>query len=181
MSDNLERELKLPVSDLDRLRERLAELEAERLAPSAFEDNWMLDRDGELERAGAVLRLRRDRHGARVTYKGRANFEGATKLREEHESRVENGGEVLAVFERLGYRVVRRYQKLREEWRLGGVTVALDHTPIGDFAEFEGTGAETVARRCGYDPTASERRTYIEIYEEHLRRHPEAPTDMVFP
>ena len=42
---------------------------------------------------------------------------------------------------RLGYRVVRRYEKVREEWQLGATMVALDHTPIGDFVEFEGDDA----------------------------------------
>ena len=76
--------------------------------------------------------------------------------------------------------VVRRYQKVREEWHLGGVTIALDHTPIGDFAEFEGDGAETVAKRCGFDPDKAERRSYLRLYQDHLKKHPDAPPEMVF-
>ena len=52
----------------------------------------------------------------------------------------------------------------------GGVTIALDHTPIGDFAEFEGDGAETVAKRCGFDPDKAERRSYLRLYEEYLKQ-----------
>jgi len=58
-------------------------------------------------------------------------------VREEHEIGIESADEARSLFEKLGYAVVRRYQKVREEWQLGGVTIALDHTPIGDFAEFE--------------------------------------------
>ncbi len=176
-----ERELKFAAPDLERLRERLIELEAERLSPSSFEDNWVLDRQGELKAAGCVLRLRSDGQGARLTYKGPAHFEGRAKVRREHELRVDNLEQVRALFDSLGFGVVRRYQKFREEWQLGGVRIALDRTPIGDFAEFEGERAEVLARRCGLNPEEAERRTYLRLYEDYRRDHPAAPQDMIFP
>jgi len=179
--DPVERELKFAQVDLEGLRARLVEMEAERIAPAAFEDNWILDRNGELEAAGCVLRLREDGRGALVTFKGPARFEGTAKVRREHETRVDSAEQVRALFESLGYRIVRRYQKVREEWRLGGEAIALDHTPIGDFVEFEGERAETLAHRCGLDPAKADLRTYLRLYEEHLLRHPEAPRDMLFP
>ena len=178
--DGLEREIKFPGVELDRLRDRLSELEAERLRPAAFEDNWILDRKGELLSAGRILRLRTDGQRSRLTFKGPMRLEGNVKVREEREIEVGDADEARALFENLGYGVVRRYQKMREEWQLGGVTIALDHTPIGDFAEFEGDGAETVARRCGLDPEKGERRSYLRLYEEYLKEHPEAPPEMVF-
>ena len=60
--DNFEREIKFPRVELDKLRERLIELEAERVGPSAFEDNWILDRQRELIDSGRILRLRTDGH-----------------------------------------------------------------------------------------------------------------------
>ena len=178
--DNLERELKFRGAELEKLRERLIELEAERVGPGAFEDNWVLDRDGELLSSGRILRLRTDGGRARLTLKGPMRLEGNVKVREEREVGVENAEEAKALFENLGYRVARRYQKVREEWHLGGVTIALDHTPIGDFAEFEGDGAETVAKRCGFDPQKAERRSYLRLYEDHLKVHPDSPPEMVF-
>jgi adenylate cyclase class 2 len=182
MSDEetVERELKFAQVEHATLRERLQELEAERERSAAFEDNWLFDRDGELEAAGCLLRLRSDARGARLTFKGPPRFEGTTKIRQEHETRVGDAGEARALLESLGYRAMRRYQKVREEWELGGITIALDHTPIGDFAEFEGEGAETVARRCGFDLERAERRNYLRLYDDHRREHPEAPPDMVF-
>src|ERR1700730_5083111 len=177
---NLEREIKLRADDLEKLRERLGELEAERVGPAAFEDNVIMDRDGELLAEGKILRLRNDGVHAHMTFKGPMRMEGKLKIREEHEIGVESADEARALFERLGYAVVRRYQKVREEWQLGGVTIALDHTPIGDFAEFEGDGAETVAKRCGFDPAKGEARSYLRLYEDYLKAHPDAPPEMVF-
>jgi predicted adenylyl cyclase CyaB len=178
--DHLERELKFRGVELEQLRERLTELEAERRGPGAFEDNWILDRDNELVKDGKILRLRTDGGRARLTYKGPMRLEGNLKIREEHEIEVENAEQATALLRNLGYSVVRRYQKMREEWQLGGVTIALDHTPIGDFAEFEGERAEVVAKRCGFDPTKAERRSYLRLYEDYLKAHPEAPPEMVF-
>jgi predicted adenylyl cyclase CyaB len=177
---SLEREIKFPGVELDKMRGRLAELEAERVGPAAFEDNWILDRQGELLSSGRILRLRTDGQRARLTFKGPLRMEGNMKVREEREIEIESADEARALFDNLGYTVVRRYQKMREEWQLGGVTIALDHTPIGDFAEFEGDGAETVAKRCGLDPEKGEKRSYLRLYEDYLKEHPEAPPEMVF-
>ncbi len=176
-----ERELKFPSSDLEAMRERLRELEAERLAAAGLEDNRIFDRDGELAGRQCLLRLRTDRLGSRLTYKGPARFEGRVKVRVELETAVEAPEALEALLQALGYQVERRYQKKREEWRLGGVTVALDHTPIGDFVEFEGDGAERVANRCGFETAAAERRNYLELYRAYREGHPEAPPDMIFP
>jgi adenylate cyclase, class 2 len=178
--NHLERELKFPNVELDQLRERLIELEAERVGPGAFEDNWVLDRGDELLSSGRILRLRTDGNRARLTFKGPMQLEGNVKVREEREVGIEHAEEARALLLNLGYDVVRRYQKVREEWHLGGVTIALDHTPIGDFAEFEGDGAETVAKRCGFDPQKAERRSYLRLYEDHLKKHPDSPPEMVF-
>ncbi len=178
--DNLEKEIKFPGVELDRLRDRLIELEAERVGPSSFEDNWILDRGNELLSNGRILRLRIDGSRARLTLKGPMRLEGNLKVREEHEVQIENADAARSLLEGLGFQVVRRYQKMREEWQLGGVTIALDHTPIGDFAEFEGDRAEVVAKRCGFDAEKSERRSYLRLYDEYLKEHPDAPPEMVF-
>lgn len=177
----VEREIKFSLDEMEALRDRLLELEAERSNAGAFEDNWVLDKGGELKDAGCLLRLRKDGHGAVMTFKGPMSLEGAVKSRRESETRVASFEGARQIFEGLGYRAVRRYQKVREEWRLGGVTIALDHTPVGEFVEFEGSGAETVARRCGFDLEQADPRTYLEIYD-HLRSEDESlPPEMVFP
>ena len=180
-SENIERELKFATTDLEKLRDRLVEVEAERIAASAFEDNLVFDRDSTLASEGCLLRMRLDRHGSRLTFKGPAHFDGNIKVRKEYETRVAEGEQFEKILQALGYKLVRRYQKMREEWRIGGVTVALDHTPIGDYVEFEGESADRVARRCGFEPETAERRTYLELYDAHRRENPSAAADMIFP
>lgn len=176
----IERELKFARVELEALRERLLELEAERVFSPTTEDNWILDQGEVLRGRGCLLRLRRDGHGARLTYKGPVTLEGRMKIRSEQETEVSDADKTLALFQSLGYEVSRRYQKVRETWHLGGVTICLDRTPIGDFAEFEGEGAETVAKRCHLDPEEAERRSYLRLYDDYLETHPDAPPDMQF-
>lgn len=179
---NIERELKFHCDELSGLREKLLGRQAERVAASTFEDNLVFDRNGELAEAGCLLRLRTDgRQRAILTFKGPASYEKRVRLREEYEVEADSKETLETILVKLGYEVVTRYQKYREEWRLGAVVVALDHTPIGDFAEFEGEGAERMASRCGFDLDKAERRSYLRIYSDYREEHPEAPADMVFP
>ncbi|NJL29676.1 MAG: class IV adenylate cyclase [Thermoanaerobaculia bacterium] len=175
-----DRQIKFASADHGQLRERLRELEAECQGSQILEDNWIFDRDGAIEATGSNLRLRVDRRGARLAFQGPASFDGPVKIRNEHETGVDEMEETRAILESLGYRVIRRYQKYREQWQLGSIAISLDHTPIGDFVEFEGEGCERVARRCGLDPEQAEGRSYLQLYESHLEAHPDAPADMVF-
>ena len=179
-NEGYERELKFADVDLNLLRVRLLELSAEKQGPPTLEDNWIFDREGQLAAGDQLLRLRLDGRGAHITYKGPSNFDGGVKIRPEIETGVEDVEKARAIIEALGYQLVRRYQKWREEWLLGSIVISLDHTPIGDFAEFEGENCETVAKRSNLDPTKAEKRNYLQLYEEYLKEHPDAPLDMIF-
>jgi predicted adenylyl cyclase CyaB len=185
----LEREIKVPVGDLEPVRQRLVALGATLEQAMGLERNWVLDRSGpssgpgvELLSSGQLLRLREDARGARLTYKGRVRFEGGAgtvKVREEREVRVAPGVETLAILRALGFEVVRRYEKRREEWHLHGAAVALDDTPLGSFVEVEGGSPEEVARALGLDPARAARGSYLALWEEHRRSRPEAGRDMM--
>ncbi|MDA8015903.1 MAG: class IV adenylate cyclase [Thermoanaerobaculia bacterium] len=178
--EDVERELKFANVDHSQLRSRLGELEAEQQGPPALEDNYIFDRDGELAADKKLLRLRVDRSGCRITFKGPAHYEGTVKVRGELETTLGDVETGRAILEALGYEQVARYQKYREEWLLGSQVISLDHTPIGDFAEFEGKGCDRVARRCGLDVDSAERRNYLRLYEDHVAENPDADREMVF-
>ena len=176
-----EREIKLPVLEFDSVRSRLIELGAECEVEASSERNSIFDRDDEIYGAGKALRLRIDGRGARLTFKGRARYEAGIKVREELETVVEDAIAMREILEALGYRRVNGYEKVREEWRLGAALIALDHTPIGDFIEIEDSDPATVAREIGLDPESSESRSYLSLYRDYRRLHPDAPPEMSFP
>lgn len=181
----VETELKIPTSDLASVRANLAALDASLISQSTREENLLLDTtDRELADRGCVLRLRR--YGARrvLTFKGPATYDGPIKVRPEHELEIENLETMRTVFEALGFFGVVRYEKDRETWRLHGVEVVLDHTPMGDFVEVEGESEliGSVARSLGLDPSDAVPGSYMSLWSEFRARHPEMdlPPDMVF-
>lgn len=180
MAGPIERELKFRVEDLDALRRALESAGATLVTPRAFEDNRVWDRAGELRERGCVLRLRRDGRGERLTFKGQARFVDRVKERVEHETAVECGDTVAAIFEQLGFELSRRYQKVREEWRLGETLVALDRTPMGSFAEFEGQDIRACARRFGLEVEQAESGSYFDLWEDYRRDQPALSEDMIF-
>lgn len=188
--NSIEREFKFACQNLSALREQLVESDAERISASTKEENWVLDRptgqrgaEGNCERLvdqGKLLRVRSSGAESRLTFKGPAHFEEGAKIRTELEVETGDHETVLGILENLGFEIVRKYEKYRETWRLGGVEICLDHTPIGDFVEFEGTGCEKIATRFGFVPENAEPNNYLELYQGYRDEHPEAPEDMVF-
>jgi adenylate cyclase class 2 len=171
----IETEVKLRVDDPASLRRRLEELGAEVDAPRHFEDNFVLDFPGGTLRArGCLIRLRMAGTESILTYKGPARAEGPFKSREEVETRVEDCNAMLDVLGRLGLTLWFRYQKFREQFRLqlsgepgeSTLHIALDETPVGSYAEVEGSEASIrlLASRLGYSELDFLRDSYYALY-----------------
>jgi adenylate cyclase class 2 len=176
-----ESEIKIPVPDLAAVRARLAG--AERISERHDESNVLFDdARGSLRSARNVLRLRRARGRAVLTFKGAAAFEGAVKRREELETEVTDPDKFRRVLERLGFVPKLRYDKRREEFRLAGCVVALDETPIGNFVEIEGEPSEipAAAEKLGLDPGSAVHESYPGLYRRAREKDPSLPPDMVF-
>ena len=187
-----EREIKIPVADLDRVRDRLLAVGADLHRPASFEANLVFDLvdapvEQRLRSRRELLRLRCDGAGSRLTFKSAPRFVGSVKERLEHEFSVDDPAAARLLLESLGFGVAVRYEKVRETWRLLGCEVSLDRTPMGDFVEVEeladGSPAdpiEEVCRRCGLDPAQAVPEDYLALYRTYRGDRPYLPRDMVF-
>jgi predicted adenylyl cyclase CyaB len=158
-------------AELDRLRARLALLRATHLG-AHHEENFILDdRAGSIRDGGRVLRLRRldGGPGGVLTYKGPADYTGGIKSRDEREVTVDDVDGAAAVFAGLGYRVALTYAKERDEWRLGGTTIALDRLIFGTFCEIEGPPADlpTLSAQLGLPSSQLELAGYPTLAAQH--------------
>jgi adenylate cyclase class 2 len=165
--DSIEREQKYRVARVDTIRRRLLKLGAQ-VHASGFERNELFDCGDRLRQQGLKLRLRC--HGGKIamlTLKGpRRN--GHQKTRMEVETAVEYKA-AKRILELLDFRVKETYSKLREEYRLGGCAICLDHIPnTGWFLEIEGSPRQIgqTARRLGLRPADRERRSYRKLIKE---------------
>jgi len=167
---SIEREQKYRVADIRILRRRLLKLGAEAHA-SGFERNELFDCNDRLRNQGRKLRLRR--HGtdiAMLTLKG-PRLNGAHKTRMEVETPVDYEA-AKRILELLDFRVKETYSKLREEYRLEGCPVCLDHIPdCGWFLEIEGRAGKIadIARRLRLRPADREKRSYRKLIKEQTR------------
>ena len=139
----LEREVKLLFPTTDAAREAVLAAGAVLADALRLQDDSLYDLPDEtLRKKGCVVRIRTERWTDRpdtttLTVKGPVQS-SQMKLREEHETRVENAQALLQAFDALGMRVWFRYQKHREEFSRPGLVVAIDETPVGTYVELEG-------------------------------------------
>jgi len=139
----LEREVKLPFPTTAAAREAVLAAGGVLADARRLQDDSLYDLPDEtLRNKGCVVRIRTERWTDRsdtttLTVKGPVQS-SRMKLREEHETRVENAQALMQAFDALGMRVWFRYQKYREEFSTPGLVVAIDETPVGTYVELEG-------------------------------------------
>ena len=206
-------ELKIPIADLNRLQSLLPMAGFQLDTPRTFEQNTLYDTpERGLRASRQILRLRNYGGVWTVTHKQPPPAEAelgeiiaaATryKVRIETETVVEDGPALGALFEKLGYAPVFRYEKFRTEWSQGTSTIdgplfgkdaglppprlrshlVLDETPIGDFAELEGPPAwiDAMLERLGIDPATCITESYGRLFLAWKERTGSAAENLTF-
>lgn len=179
-----ETEIKLAVPDARAAREVLRSAGFHLVRRRVMERNVVFDTSGlTLRAASELLRLRQAGKLITVTYKGKPDV-GKHKSREELELSVTDAGTMAAIFERLGYSPVFRYEKYRAEYRLsrGAGMATVDETPVGTFLELEGAPAwiDLMAARMGFTEQDYITASYARLYLDWCERNGSTPGDMVF-
>jgi adenylate cyclase class 2 len=194
-------EIKLRIDDLSKTLTDLRRLGA-RPRGRVFERNTVYDTpDRTLYSRGRLLRLRVEEPAATNQFSGGAGRailtsksppssagttsarKGRYKERLEREALVRDERLWPAILHSLGFRPGFQYEKYRTSFRLPGLHLDLDETPVGTFLELEGApkAIDRVARALGFSPRDYIRDTYWGLYAEYCRRHGHAPRNMVLP
>jgi adenylate cyclase class 2 len=182
MSATFECEIKLPFAGRGEASAALAAAGASPLRARRLQRDCLLDTaDGMLQRARSALRVRVESGASVLTFKGPPQ-PSALKVREEIEVAAADGSLMLEIMKRLGFVVVFRYEKYREEFSIGDAVVALDETPVGTFVEIEGRDAEVaaVARSLGYGPADYVLDSYRGLFARRCEQQGIAVSDMLF-
>lgn len=140
----VETEIKFRVGDLAALENRLKQAGFHLETPRTFESNVLYDTPQRtLRMRTEILRVRRYGECCTLTHKRvPAGDTGAEKHkhRVETETRIEDAAAIEVIFASLGLVAAFRYEKWRTEWADGAGHCVVDETPIGNYAELEGTG-----------------------------------------
>ncbi|MDR3741481.1 MAG: class IV adenylate cyclase [Terracidiphilus sp.] len=148
----IETEIKFRVENVDVLAGRLQAAGFRQVTPRSFESNVLFDTPDRAMRARTeILRIRHYAGKCVITHKRLPDDgvgEDRHKRRVETETVVSDGAAMEEIFRSLGLTAAFRYEKWRTEWSDGEGHCVVDETPIGDFAELEGT-AEWIDRAAG--------------------------------
>jgi adenylate cyclase class 2 len=140
----VETEIKFHVHDLAGLARRLGTAGFRLQTPRSFESNLLYDTpDRQLRARTEILRIRNYAGRWTLTHKrlpgpGRPNID-RHKHRIETETAIANGDALAELFLSFGLVAAFRYEKWRTEWHDGEGHCVIDETPIGNYAELEGS------------------------------------------
>lgn len=178
----LEREVKLRFGSPDDARRAVLATGAVLVRSRRLQEDALLDTaDRALGQRGCVLRIRNERGTSLITFKGPVH-PGPMKVRPEYETAVADGTVVEQILSQLGLRTWFRYEKYREEYEAGEVTIAVDETPVGTFVELEGeeSGIHRLTRALGRTPEDFILDSYRSLFVQHRDRYGYDTADMLF-
>jgi adenylate cyclase class 2 len=167
----IETEIKFRVDDLAGLARRLEAAGFTLQTPRAFESNILYDTPDRAMRARTeILRIRDYAGRWLVTHKRLPDVgpgEDTHKHRIETETDVADGAAIEQIFLSLGLVAAFRYEKWRAEWSDGEGHCVVDETPIGNYAELEGSAEwiDSAATRLGVDPAQYITLSYGRLFE----------------
>jgi adenylate cyclase class 2 len=182
----IETEIKFKVDDISALARRLEAAGFVIATPRSFESNVLYDTPAREMRARTeILRIRSYAGHWTVTHK-RLPDEGpgldTHKHRVETETEVADGAVLEDIFLSLGLVAAFRYEKWRTEWRDGEGHCVVDETPIGIYAELEGsaTWIDRSAAKLGISKEQYITLSYGRLFEEWCNEHGSSETDLTF-
>jgi adenylate cyclase class 2 len=168
----METEIKFPVADLQ--------------TPRSFESNILYDTpDRQMRARTEILRIRSYAGRWTVTHKRLPDSglgEDRHKHRVETETEVSDGAALEEVFLSLGLVAAFRYEKWRTEWSDGEGHCVVDETPIGDYAELEGTAdwIDHAAARLGVERSEYLTLSYGRLFEIWREQRHSSAQDLTF-
>jgi adenylate cyclase class 2 len=182
----VETEIKFHVDDLAGLAQRLEAAGFILQTPRAFESNVLYDTpDRQMRARTEILRIRSYAGRWTVTHKRLPDSgpgEDTHKHRIETETEVADGAALEQIFLSLGLVAAFRYEKWRAEWSDGEGHCVVDETPIGDYAELEGTASwiDETAARLGIDSADYITLSYGRLFDQWREQRNSAAQDLTF-
>jgi adenylate cyclase class 2 len=182
----IETEIKFCVDDLTGLTQRLEAAGFTLVTPRAFESNVLYDTPGRQMRARTeILRIRNYAGRWTVTHKRLPDAgpgEDTHKHRIETETEVSDGDALATVFLSIGLVAAFRYEKWRTEWQDGEGHCVVDETPIGNYAELEGSAAwiDRAAARLGIGPSQYITLSYGRLFDLWRLEYNSTAEDLTF-
>lgn len=185
-NNNKEIEVKLLVSDLSELAEKIKTAGGILIQPEFFQRTVRFDTpEQSLEKDKIFLRIRTGDKNV-VTLKKRIDGseleKRGLKEREELETEVVDVDKIHQILNGLGFTREWIMEKYRADYRLGQVIISLDRLPFGNFAEVEGEPdkIEDAIQQLGLSKVERSALSYWGLFDEHKKRHNLSAENILF-
>ncbi|OHA48425.1 MAG: hypothetical protein A2806_03110 [Candidatus Terrybacteria bacterium RIFCSPHIGHO2_01_FULL_48_17] len=170
-------EVKFSVKDFERIRRNLKQRGA-KLLWKGIEQNYFFDtKNRQLKKRREVLRVKKIKKKRKdvflLTFKtGAKGRDVKFKARDEYEIEINDFLAMQRILQKLGFHPWFRYQKRREHWKLGKLSIELDEVRGRRFVELEGEkrGIEKLARELTLHWGNSTTKGYLSILNAYARR-----------
>ncbi|MGD0830569.1 MAG: class IV adenylate cyclase [Terracidiphilus sp.] len=182
----IETEIKFRVDDLADLNRRLEGTGFTLQTPRAFESNVLYDTPSrDLRSRTEILRIRGYAGRTIVTHKRLPDVgpgEDTHKHRVETETEVADGAVLERIFLSLGLVAAFRYEKWRAEWTDGEGHCVVDETPLGNYAELEGSAEwiDRAAAGLGVVPSQYITLSYGRLFDHWRAEHDSDAKNLTF-
>jgi adenylate cyclase, class 2 len=183
----IETEIKFRVAGLSALAAELSSAGFRLETQRSFESNALYDTpDRQMRARTEILRIRSYAGRWTLTHKRLPGAgqpgEDRHKHRVETETSVAHGDALAELFLSLGLVAAFRYEKWRTEWTDGEGHCVIDETPIGNYAELEGSPdwIDRTAPRLGIDPGDYITLSYGRLFDQWRVEHRSAAEDLTF-
>ena len=177
-----ETEIKFRVDRVRDLARKLLAAGFREQTARTHEMNTLYDLPGEvLRKRKELLRLRQYGKEWKLTHKSGGKV-GRHSSRRELETSVGDGRKMDAILGALGYKPSFRYEKFRAEWTDGEGQVVVDETPIGNFAEIEGSPRwiDATATKLGVTRSQYIMKNYATLFREWTHLTANTAEEMTF-
>ena len=182
----IETEIKFRVDNLPGLARQLGAAGFRLHTPRSFEISVLYDTpDRQMRARTELLRIRSYASRWTLTHKQLPldrPGEDKHKHRVETETEIADGNALAEMFSSLGLVAAFRYEKWRTEWEDGEGHCVVDETPIGNYAELEGTPEwiDRAAARIGVNSADYITLSYGRLFEQWREQHLSASDDLTF-
>ncbi len=169
MAIEIETKINLKPEEIEELKENILKLGAVHIKKEKEVDDYFDFDDNRINEMRNAIRLRNNKV---LCLKEKENIHSEIKEVNEFETEINNDEVIRKIFSKIGLKVMKKKEKIRDKYKLRNCELCIDELPFGFFLEIEGPRAEiiTIAKKLGFNEDQFISDTYFQLYEKYCKK-----------
>ncbi|MFH1593377.1 MAG: class IV adenylate cyclase [Candidatus Omnitrophota bacterium] len=165
----LEYEIKFKIQNKEGILAKLKKLEEEKVAKDLGKEK---ETDIYMRFNDKVVRIRKTGRGGLITTKEIIPTKERAKVRKETQTEVADAGALIDIFKGIGFKELKRIEKIRHTFRFNQGSVLVDRLPfMGYYVEIEAGSFKKMtglAKKLGFDHNAGLTNSYLNMFVGYI-------------